>query len=121
MLPAPFGLVGVRLETGRDTGPSLTFLVNRQIVAAPPTLISLLRDPIIAEIVYSDPSQTATQTVEYFEVFVLYGEPYKVRNKPCDVAQDFTWERDFARFRVDSDDVVTRTLGSFRQMDECES
>lgn len=118
-LPEPFGEIGVLLTNESGMNPKLFVLIRRE------SLRLLLSDFVdlgkitIESVSYSDPSNTPTGEVEYFEVIASFGDSYKVHNKPCDDKSDFTWERDLAIFRIDREYQISRRTFSFRQMDEC--
>lgn len=121
VLPQPFGKIQIHLSTEADLPASLTITVDGQAVSVAQPLIGDLANPEIRSISYSDPMQTESRAVEYFEVLIVFGDEYKVRNEPCDDPNNFTWERDLAAIKVNWNLDVSRELLSFRQMDKCET
>ena len=121
ILPEPLGAITVDLKTSPSIEPSLFVIVAHQSIQLSVDDLTPMGELELTMVTYSDPSVTNSGEVEYFEVLVLFGAPYKVRNAPCEIAQNFTWEKDLAVFRADREFNVIREIVSFRELDECET
>ena len=115
------GAITVDLKTSPSIEPSLFVIVAHQSIQLSVDDLTPMGELELTMVTYSDPSVTNSGEVEYFEVLVLFGAPYKVRNAPCEIAQNFTWEKDLAVFRADREFNVIREIVSFRELDECET
>ena len=121
VLPEPFGPVSVDLKNSPNIDPTLFAIVSRQSIRLTINDLPAEGEIELEAITYSDPSLTSSGEVEYFEVLVLFGAPYKVRFEPCEHSENFTWEQDLAVFRINRMFDVSREIISFRQMGKCES
>ena len=120
ILPAPFHSVSVTLLGEVDTPQKLEIEVNGESIAIDDELLAGLSAMKVESITYSDPTMTGSGSVEYFELFVPFGESYRVRSEPCDDPLNFTWEEDVAVFRVDKALTISMQVTSFRFLDQCE-
>lgn len=118
-LPAPFKSVTVNLNEKSGSPPELAIKVNGQSVTIDQALLVDFDRMRVDSLSYSDPTMTASKTVEYFEVFIIFGEPYKVGFEPCDDQRNFGWEEDIAVFRVDKTLTASMKVTSFRTLDQC--
>jgi hypothetical protein len=117
-LPPPFGTVRIELSIKDNVPVAFKVHYGERVIEATREQLEALSEPTIDSITYA-PVLGASEKAEYIEILVLTGESYKIRNKPCGDLQNFTWERDFASFRIDTEAKMTRRLNSFRQMDAC--
>ncbi len=119
VLPAPFKSVTVNLNGESGASQELAIEVNGQSVTIDRALLVDLERMRVESLSYSDPTVTASKTVEYFEVFIIFGESYKVGFEPCDDPRNFGWEEDIAVFRIDKTLTASMRITSFRTLDQC--
>ena len=117
-LPPPFGSVNILLtvEEGRPVALRASF--DGRVIEASIEQLEDLEEPTVDSVSYA-PADDEHNEAKYISLIVLTGDSYNVRNKPCENLHDFTWERDVANFRIDTDGRMTREMVSFRQMDAC--
>ena len=118
-LPAPFNSVTVNLHEESASSQELAIEVNGQSVTIDQAQLVDFKPMRVESLSYSDPATTASKTVEYFEVFIVFGKPYKVGFEPCDDLQNFGWEEDVAVFRIDKTLTASMRITSFRSLDQC--
>jgi len=117
-LPPPFGKVSIQLSVEEERPVALSVSFDGRIIEASREQLEDLENPTVESVSYA-PEDGKQSVAKYISLLVLTGESYKVRNKPCDNLDDFTWERDFANFRIDVEGRMTREIVSFRKMDAC--
>jgi len=72
-LPEPFGTLVVKFSSPPNSAPRLSVVLVDGTVDVDESLLSDLSSPNLVEIVYSDPAQTTSKKVEYFELLILTG------------------------------------------------
>lgn len=121
ILPSPFWEVQVDFQASADSVDIFEITVAGNRIVVDDSLVADLENPELVEITYSDPAQTRSGQVEYFELLILTGDEYPVRQSPCGEPREETMERDIAVIRVSRDLKVSRRTASFRSLDECEA
>ena len=120
-LPSPFWEIRIIFETSQESAVRFEISVAGNLLKVDEALFEDLENPDLVEITYSDPAQTLSGKIEYFELLILTGKPYPVRHLPCDQPRAESMERDIAVIRVSRDLNVSRRTVSFRSLDECET
>jgi hypothetical protein len=120
-LPSPFWKVEIVFDASEDTVHRFDIAVTGRAIKVDEALIDDLDNPELVEIAYSDPAQTLSGQVEYFELLILTGDPYPVRFMPCDQLKEQALQRDIAVIRVSRNLGLSRRTVSFRELDECET